>query len=338
MKILVTGGTGYIGSHVAMELLAAGGEPVLLDNFSNSSPAALTALAELAGRKQIFVKGDIRDPRCLDDLFGRNDFLGVVHLAGLKSVNESLRAPLGYYENNVAGTACLLQAMARHGVKSIVYSSSAAVYASSDTGIDEDGPTAPASPYARSKLGAEEILRDLFASDPRWRVSILRYFNAGGAHPGGLIGENPAQFSNNLLPQIVKVATGRLDRLEVFGGDHPTPDGTCVRDYVHVVDIARLHVLAMKRLRAEAGLSTYNIGSGCGFSVLEVIRAFERVSGVAIPYRFADRRPGDAAAVVADPSRARNELGWESEYDLDRICADFWRWCQSEAAWRKCVA
>lgn len=338
MKILVTGGAGYIGSHVAAELLAAGYEPVLLDNFSNSSPAVLTALAELAGRKPIFVEGDIRDPSRLDDLFRQNDFLGVIHLAGLKSVKESMRVPLRYFENNLAGSACLFQAMARHGVKSAVFSSSAAVYAAKETEIDERAATAPASPYARTKLATEEMLRDLSESDPRWRVSILRYFNAGGAHPSGLIGETPARFSNNLLPQIAKVATGRLDCLEVFGGDHPTPDGTCIRDYVHVVDIARGHVRAIKRLLVDNGLSTYNLGSGYGYSVLEVVKAFERVNGVSIPYRFVAHRPEDLAMVRADPSRAREELGWKAGNDLDRICADFWRWCESEAAWQKCVA
>lgn len=325
MKILVTGGAGYIGSHVALELLAAGFEPVLLDNFSNSSPAALPALAELAGRRLQCIEGDVRDPERLDALFGRHEIRAVVHLAGLKSVTESTKAPLRYYDNNLGGTACLLERMSRHGVRALVFSSTAAVYSSSKTGMDEDAPTDPGSPYARSKLAAEEMLRNLRVGDPRWRVTVFRYFNAGGAHPSGLIGERSAGTPQNLLPRIAEVAAGRLERLEIFGGDHPTPDGTCVRDYVHVTEIARAHVLAVGRMTAAAGLSVYNLGSGRGHSVLEAVRTFERVTGFEVPYRVVPARPEDAAMVCSDPGRARQELGWAAEFGLDRICADVWR-------------
>ena len=323
-KILVTGGAGYIGSHVTVELLAAGLEPLLLDNFSNSSPATLSALAKLTGRSPIFFQGDIRDPVRLNDIFGRHDFHGVIHLGGLKSPSESHQAPLRYYENNFAGVTTLLERMAHHEVKSIVFSSSAAVYASSENRLDENAPTAPKCPYARTKLAVEEMLRDLYDSDPSWNISILRYFNAGGAHPSGLIGEYATGVPQNLLPRIAKVAADRHDRLDVFGDAHPTPDGTCVRDYVHVIDIARAHVLACKRMTAHAGFSVYNLGSGRGHSVLEVIRAFEHVNGVHIPYRIVHARPGEAAMVRSDPCRAQKELGWTAELQLDRICADLW--------------
>ncbi len=337
MKILITGGAGYIGSHTALELLASGFEPMLLDNFCNSTPDTLPVLAELAGQALPFIEGDIRDRDRLDALFDRHDIGGVIHLAGLKSVGESVTAPLCYYANNFGGTIQLLAAMARHEVRNVVFSSTAAVYAPSEGRVCEDAPIAPASPYARTKLAAEEMMRDVHACDPRWNVSILRYFNAGGAHPSSLIGERSVDDPHNLLPRITEVAVGQRERLEIFGGAHPTPDGTCVRDYVHVVDIARAHILAVERMLVEPGLSIRNLGSGRGHSVLDVVNAFERVSGVTIPRRIVQERPGELATVQCDPSRAREELGWSAEHDLNRICADLWRWCQSDGA-AQCTA
>ncbi|MXY52936.1 MAG: UDP-glucose 4-epimerase GalE [Gammaproteobacteria bacterium] len=326
MNILVTGGAGYIGTHVALELLAAGWEPVLLDDFSNASPAAMLALDRLAGRTLRSVEGDIRDPKCLDGLLEQHNFSAVVHLAALKAVGESVAEPLRYYSNNLGGTACLLERMAHHGVTSLVFSSTAIVYAPSETPLTEHAPTRAESPYARTKLAAEEMMRDLAAADPGWGISILRYFNAGGADPSGLIGESPPDSPKNLLPQVADVATGRRKRLSVFGNDYPTPDGTCIRDYVHVVDIARAHVRAVERVVSEPGVSIHNLGTGRGHSVLEAVEAFERASGVAIPYEFAPRRPGDVAMLRADSSLARRELGWTATFDLDCICADLWRW------------
>lgn len=326
MNILVTGGAGYIGTHVALELLAAGWEPVLLDNFSNASPNAIPALDRLAERNLHCVEGDIRDPKCLDGVLERHGVSAVVHLAALKAVGESVAEPLRYYSNNLVGTAYLLERMAHHGVRALVFSSTAAVYAPSGTPLTEKSPTRPESPYARTKLAAEEMLRDLAAADPRWGISILRYFNAGGAHPSGLIGESPPDSPKNLLPQVADVASGRRERLSVFGNDYPTPDGTCIRDYVHVVDVARAHVRAVERVVGEPGVSVHNLGTGRGHSVLELIEAFERTSGVAVPYEVVARRPGDVAALRADSSLARRELGWTATLDLDRICADLWRW------------
>ena len=326
MKVLVTGGAGYIGLHVALELLAAGFDPVLLDNFSNASSDAVSALAHLAGRTVPCVEGDIRDRDCLDALLARGDCRAVVHLAALKAVGESVAEPLRYYANNVVGTACLLERMAHHGVTSLVFSSTAVVYAPSSVPLAESAATAPASPYARTKLAAEEMLRDLWSSVPHWGISILRYFNAGGAHPSGLIGERPRGVPKNLLPQMANVAMGWRDRLDVFGDDYATPDGTCIRDYVHVVDIAHAHVRALERVLREPGVSLHNLGLGQGHSVLDVIGAFERVNGVSIPYQFTPRRPGDVDVLCADSRLARRELGWAASLGLDRICADAWRW------------
>ncbi len=326
MEVLVTGGAGFIGTHVALELLAAGWEPVLFDNFANASPSAIPALVQLAGRTPRCVEGDLRDSHFLDRLMECHDFSAVVHLAALKAVGESVTEPLRYYSNNLVGTACLLDRMAHHGVTSLVFSSTATVYAPSEAPLAENAPLQPASPYARAKLAAEEMLRDLSAAESRWRVSILRYFNAGGAHPSGRIGESPPDSPKNVLPQVAEVAAGRRERLSVFGDDYPTPDGTCIRDYVHVVDIARAHVHALEHLVQNSGVSVHNLGTGHGHSVLDVVGTFERATGVAIPYQIVPRRPGDVAVLCADSGRAQRELGWTAAFDLHRICTDLWRW------------
>ena len=328
MKILVTGGAGYIGLHVAAELLEKGHRAVLLDNFSNASPGAPAALAGLAGREAPFVEGDIRDGELLDAVFEEDGFDAVMHLAARKAAGESVEDPLGYYANNVAGTICLLARMAAHGVKTLIFSSSATVYRDSPEPLAETSPTEPSNPYGRAKLFEEDMLRDLHAADPDWRISILRYFNAAGAHPSGLIGEDPTQAAGNLLPRIGQVALGG-GGLEIFGDDWPTPDGTCVRDYLHVMDLAGAHVAALDMLASEPRLATHNLGTGRGHSVLESIRAFERASGRAVPNRIAARRKGDAPVSLADPGRARAELGWSASRGLDAICEDQWRFLAS---------
>ena len=329
MKILVTGGLGYIGSHTTLELLAAGHEAVLLDNFSNASPRVLSAIAGLAGRSVPFVEGDIRDGGLLDGVLKAGEFDAVMHLAALKAVGESVADPLRYYSNNSAGTICLLERMAAHSVKTLIFSSSATVYRDSPEPLTESCPTKPSSPYGRTKLFEEEVLCDLYAANPDWRISILRYFNAAGAHPSGRIGEDRAQTSGNLLPRIGRAALGQREQLKVFGGDYPTPDGTCVRDYIHVMDLAGAHIAALDRLVPEPRLTIHNLGTSRGHSVLEVIRAFERASGLTVPHRIVARRAGDAPISRADAGRARAELGWSAVRGLDRICVDQWRWLSS---------
>lgn len=330
MKVLVTGGAGYLGSHTVLELLAAGHEAVVLDDFSNASPRAMAALCMLANREIAWTEGDIRDAGCLDEALGGGGFDAVMHFAGLKAVGESVEEPLRYYGTNVAGTACLLERMEAHGVRTLVFSSSATVYRVADAEdpapLGEDAPTGAESPYGRTKLIVEELLRDLCAANPDWRVSVLRYFNAVGAHPSGVIGEDPTGVPRNLLPCIAQVAVGRRELLEVFGNDYPTRDGTCVRDYLHVVDLARAHIRAVEYLERRPGFAVHNLGTGRGHTVFEAIRAFERASGKTIPYRIVGRRPGDAPVTLADPERAREELGWTARWDLDRMCADLWRW------------
>ena len=330
MNILVTGGTGYIGSHTAIELLDAGHEPTLLDDFSNSSPGALAALRLLANRDIPFVQADVRDDERLDAVFASRRFDAVVHFAALKSVADSVAQPLAYYDVDVSGTASVLRSMARHGVKTIVFSSSATVYgAASAMPLTEDSPLAPVNPYGRCKRIAEQMLRDLHAADAEWRISILRYFNPVGAHRSGLVGEDPAGEAQNLLPVVAKVAAGLRGRLDVFGDDYPTPDGTCIRDYVHVVDLAKGHVKALDYLADGPRLAIHNLGTGHGHSVFEVIRAFEQASGRKVPHRVVERRPGDVAESYADVARARVELGWEATFDLQRMCEDVWRWHSS---------
>jgi UDP-glucose 4-epimerase len=327
-SILVTGGAGYIGSHTTLALLQAGYEVVVLDNLCNSSPESLRRVAELAGRAPLFVRGDIRDRALLDRLLAEHPVQAVLHFAGLKAVGESVREPLAYYENNVAGTVTLCQAMAAAGVYRLVFSSSATVYGEPTAmPIREDHPTGqPTNPYGRSKLMVEEVLRDLSRSDPRWAIALLRYFNPVGAHESGRIGEDPNGIPNNLLPYISQVAVGKLKELAVFGDDYPTPDGTGVRDYIHVVDLANGHLKALQAIGKEGGVRTWNLGTGQGYSVLEMVRAFERAAGRAVPYRIAPRRPGDIAECWADPAKAAAELGWRAELGLDRMMADAWRW------------
>jgi UDP-glucose 4-epimerase len=330
--VLLTGGTGYIGSHTCVEVMAAGWTPVVVDNLCNSSAAVLDRVETIAGRRPAFVRADIRDNDALDRIFQQHAVDAVVHFAGLKAVGESVADPLRYYDNNVVGTIALVDAMRRHGVKRIVFSSSATVYGMAETmPLTEDSPLCPVNPYGRTKLMVEQILRDMVAGEPGWRAMLLRYFNPVGAHPSGLIGENPLGMPNNLMPFVAQVAVGRRPRLRVFGGDYPTIDGTGVRDYIHVVDLAHGHVAALARLMDDAapGESVVNLGTGRGHSVLEVVRGFEAASGRPIPYEIVARRPGDVATCYADPSRARGLLGWEARRPLDQMCTDAWRWQSS---------
>jgi len=328
MTILVTGGAGYIGSHTLVELASAGFDFVVLDNLCNSSSVSLQRVQAITGKSVEFVQGDIRDSDLLQQVFARYPINSVVHFAGLKAVGESVAQPLRYYDNNVHGSQVLLQAMADAGVFNIVFSSSATVY-----GDVEEIPYResmkvgrPTNPYARSKLMVEDILRDLAISDPRWRVAILRYFNPIGAHESGCIGEDPNGIPNNLLPFITRVAVGKLPQLSVFGGDYPTHDGTGVRDYIHVVDLAQGHVMALNYLAQHSGVHTWNLGTGQGYSVLDIIHAFEAASGVSIPYKVVDRRAGDIAEFYADSSKVLTELGWKAQLGLERMMADSWRW------------
>ncbi|OHV11995.1 UDP-glucose 4-epimerase GalE [Kushneria phosphatilytica] len=327
--ILVTGGAGYIGSHTVLALLQAGHEVVVLDSLTNSSPLALERVATLAGREVPLVEGDIRNEALLDSLFERYDISAVVHFAGLKAVGESVEKPLAYFDNNVNGTLVLCRAMARAGVKSIVFSSSATVYGDPETvPIQESFPTSATNPYGRSKLMVEEILRDLCQADDEWRVALLRYFNPVGAHESGMIGEDPHGIPNNLVPFISQVAIGRRETLSVFGNDYDTPDGTGVRDYIHVVDLADGHLKALDFLAQHQGVHTFNLGTGKGYSVLEVTNAFARVSGRDIPHEIKPRRPGDIACCYADPAYAESMLGWRAQYGIERMMADTWRWQQ----------
>ncbi len=310
-----------------MELLLAGYDVVVVDNLCNSSPVALERVAEICGRSPVFARVDIRDREGLRRVFAEHRVEVVIHFAGLKAVGESVDRPLAYYQNNIAGTATLCEVMAEAGVKRLVFSSSATVYGNPEKlPIREDFPLGASNPYGRTKLFIEEMLRDLFAADPSWRLAILRYFNPIGAHPSGRIGEDPQDIPNNLFPFLTQVAVGRRERLEVFGDDYPTPDGTGVRDYIHVVDLALGHLKALERLAAGPGMVTCNLGTGRGYSVLEIVHSFERVSGRTIPYQVVDRRPGDIAACWADPSLAASELGWKAFRSLDEMCADGWRW------------
>ena len=326
-KILVTGGAGYIGSHTVVELLGAGHEVVILDNLSNSSREVIGRIRELTGKTVALEEGDINDRALVSRLLAEHRFGATIHFAGLKSVGESVSDPLGYYRNNVNGTVCLLQCLAEAGVKQFVFSSSATVYGDPKTvPIREDAPTAPTNPYGNTKWLIEHILADLAASDPEWSIGVLRYFNPAGAHPSGRIGENPRGVPNNLMPFVTQVAVGKRERLSVFGGDYPTPDGTGVRDFIHVVDLALGHLAALERVGRARGAWTVNLGTGKGYSVLDIVKAFEAASGRTIPYRIVDRRPGDIAQCYADPAHAARELGWTARLGLDRMCADSWRW------------
>ncbi len=327
-RILVTGGAGYIGSHTTLALLEAGFEVVVLDNLSNSSAESLHRVERICGKAPLFVEGDIRDHVLLDRLFGAHDIAAVLHFAGLKAVGESVREPLAYYENNVAGSVTLCQAMARAGVFRLVFSSSATVYGEPERmPIREDFPTGtPTNPYGRSKLMVEEVLGDLAKSDPRWSIALLRYFNPVGAHESGLIGEDPNGIPNNLLPYIAQVAIGKLAELSVFGDDYPTRDGTGVRDYIHVVDLADGHLKALRAISDGNGVHVWNLGTGTGYSVLEMLRAFEKASCRPVAYRIAPRRAGDIAECWADPGKAAHELDWRAERGIEAMMADTWRW------------
>jgi UDP-glucose 4-epimerase len=328
--ILLTGATGYIGSHTWLALWAAGYDIVGIDNFSNSSPIVLQRLETLGGRKPSFMRADVCDRAALDALFAQHRFDAVVHFAAHKSVAESVQRPLEYYRNNIGGLVTLCDVMRRHGCRRLVYSSSATVYGEPrELPIGEDAALSATNPYGQTKLMGEQILHDLGQADPQWQTACLRYFNPVGAHESGLIGEDPRGTPNNLMPYLTQVATGRLPHLRVFGADYPTPDGTGVRDYIHVCDLAEGHVAAVRRLLAAEGPFTVNLGTGRGHSVLEVVRAFERASGITIPLVLAHRRPGDVPACYAAPQRARELLGWQARHDLDRMCADSWRWQQA---------
>jgi UDP-glucose 4-epimerase len=327
LKVLLTGGAGYIGSHTAVECLAAGHEVVVFDNLSNSSVKSLDRVRQITGTAVDFVQGDIRDRAALRALFAAHAIDAVVHFAGLKAVGESVEKPLLYYDNNIGGSIVLFEEMTAAGVKSVVFSSSATVYGDPATvPITEDFPLSATNPYGQSKLFIEQMLRDVALADAGWNVALLRYFNPVGAHESGLIGEDPRGIPNNLMPYVAQVAVGRRPHLNVFGGDYPTPDGTGVRDYIHVVDLARGHVAALNKLRGLGGVQTWNLGTGRGVSVLDMVRAFEAASGKPVPYQIVARRAGDVAQCWADPARAAKELGWRAEYDLQRMCADAWRW------------
>ncbi|MFZ3042990.1 MAG: UDP-glucose 4-epimerase GalE [Thiobacillus sp.] len=329
MKVLLTGGAGYIGSHTAVECLAAGHDVVVFDNLSNSSALSLERVAQIAGRPVAFVRGDIRERTELRKLFADHAIDAVVHFAGLKAVGESVDKPLLYYDNNIGGSVALLEEMSAAGVKAVVFSSSATVYGDPATvPITEDFPLSATNPYGRSKLFIEEMLHDIARADAGWNIALLRYFNPVGAHESGLIGEDPRGVPNNLMPYVAQVAVGRRPYLNVFGGDYPTPDGTGVRDYIHVVDLARGHVAALNTLLRLSGVQTWNLGTGRGVSVLDMVHAFEAASGKPVPYRIVARRAGDVAQCWADPSRAARDLGWRAEYDLPRMCVDAWRWQQ----------
>ena len=325
--ILVTGGAGYIGSHTCVELLQAGHEVTVLDNFCNSQPEALARVGRITGKKPRLVQGDVRDAATLVAALRDSGASAVIHFAGLKAVGESVQQPLAYYDNNVVGTVKLLEAMRECGVKTLVFSSSATVYGEPQRlPLTEDHPLSSTNPYGQTKLVVEQMLRDLYGSDPAWRIAILRYFNPVGAHESGLIGEDPQGIPNNLLPFVAQVAVGRREFLNVWGDDYPTPDGTGVRDYIHVVDLALGHLKALERLQQQAQCLTVNLGTGVGYSVLDMVRAFEQASGQPVPYRVAPRRAGDVAACYADATLALALLGWRAERGLDTMCADAWRW------------
>lgn len=327
MRVLITGGAGYIGSHIVAELVAQGDEVVILDNFSNVGRDALARINSVAGRPVMCHATDLRDENALCAVFRQHAFDAVIHCAGLKSVSESCKAPLSYYDNNVVGTLRLCEVMSRFNVRRLVFSSTAAVYGKPVSNpVTEDMAPMPISPYGQTKKAIEEMLQALCQADDRWRVVLLRYFNPVGAHDSGLIGEAPAGIPENLMPAIVQTAAGLRPYLTVYGNDYPTADGTGIRDYLHVSDLAMGHIKALDRTACPSGCETYNLGSGKGYSVMELIRAFEAVNGVTVPYRVLDRRPGDMPALYADPQKANRELGWRAERTLEAMCASAWKW------------
>lgn len=326
-SILVTGGTGYVGSHTVVALLAAGHEVFVIDNLCNSKVSVLDRIGRIAGRRPGFAEIDVRDRAGVRSLLARHPCHAVIHFAGLKAVGESVTNPLKYYENNVTGSIALLECMAEAGVKTVVFSSSATVYGeTASVRFREDFPLSPVNPYGRSKLMVENILRDVAEADPTWRIGLLRYFNPVGAHVSGLIGEDPCGVPGNLMPYIAQVAMGKIGELQVYGDDYPTPDGSGVRDYVHVTDLARGHLAALDVLHQRGGVLTLNLGTGRGHSVLEMVRAFAETSGQPVPYRIVSRRKGDLAEYFADPSLAFSTMGWQAQLGIDAMCADTWRW------------
>jgi UDP-glucose 4-epimerase len=327
MKVLVTGGAGYIGSHTALELITAGFEPVIVDNFINSSPHVLPRLRTIAGTGITCIQADLCDKQALGSVFAQHTFEAVIHFAGLKAVGESVQSPLRYYHNNLVSTLNLCELMEQHGVTKLVFSSSATVYGAPKTvPISEDAPLGATNPYGHTKVMIEQILKDLAAANPRLQITLLRYFNPVGAHPSGLIGEDPNGPPNNLLPYIAQVAVGKLPSVRVFGNNYPTPDGTGVRDYIHVVDLAKGHVAALQHLPSPGNWEAFNLGTGQGTSVMEAIAAFQAASGTTIPYEVVDRRPGDIAACYADVSKAKTTLGWHATKTFEQACQDAWRW------------
>jgi UDP-glucose 4-epimerase len=327
MAILVTGGAGYIGSHTCVELLNAGYEIIVLDNFSNSKLESLTRVKEITGKDFKFYKVDLLDREDVEKVFEENSIDAVIHFAGLKAVGESVSIPLHYYHNNITGTLILCEVMKKYDVKRLVFSSSATVYGMPERmPISEDFPLGATNPYGRTKLMIEEILRDLYVSDNSWSIALLRYFNPIGAHASGRIGEDPNGIPNNLMPYVTQVAVGKLEKLSVFGSDYPTVDGTGVRDYIHVVDLANGHLKALEKIMPTTGVDAYNLGTGTGYSVLELVTAFEKASGKKIPYQIVERRPGDVATCYADPAKAKTELGWEAQRGIEDMCRDSWKW------------
>lgn len=327
IMILVTGGAGYIGSHACVELLNEGYDIVVVDNLSNSKTESLKRVEELTGKSIKFYEVDILDRQSLEQVFDENNIEAVIHFAGLKAVGESVQIPLRYYHNNITGTLILCEVMEKHNVKKLVFSSSATVYGVPDTvPISEDFPLSTTNPYGSTKLMIEQILRDLYISDKEWSISLLRYFNPIGAHESGRIGEDPNGIPNNLMPFITQVAIGKREKLSVFGNDYDTHDGTGVRDYIHVVDLAKGHLKALQKIKDTTGIEAFNLGTGTGYSVLDIVKNFEKANGIKIPYEITPRRPGDIAQCYADPTKAKVELGWVAEKGIEDMCRDSWNW------------
>lgn len=327
MKILVTGGAGYIGSHTCVELLNAGDEVIVVDNLANSKMESLKRVEEITGKKLKFYQVDLLDRDKLENVFKENEVDAVIHFAGLKAVGESVQIPLQYYHNNITGTLILCEVMQKYGVKKLVFSSSATVYGMNNVSpLTEELPLSTTNPYGSTKMMIEYILRDLYASDKDWSIALLRYFNPIGAHESGKIGEDPNGIPNNLMPYITQVAVGKLEKLTIYGDDYDTPDGTGVRDYIHVVDLAKGHIKALEKIETDTGIDAFNLGTGIGYSVLDVVNSFEKATGIKIPYTIASRRAGDIATCFADASKALDELDWKAEYSLEEMCRDSWNW------------
>ncbi|WP_459501908.1 UDP-glucose 4-epimerase GalE [Bacillus sp. C1] len=327
MAILVTGGAGYIGSHTCVELLNRGYDILVVDNFSNSSVESLNRVKEITGKQFAFYKESLLNRDAIDMVFKENKIEAVIHLAGFKSVGESVAFPLTYYHNNITSTLVLCEVMQKYNVKKVIFSSSATVYGTPETSpINENFPLSATNPYGQTKLMIEQMMRDVVIAHPGWSITFLRYFNPFGAHESGRIGEDPNGIPNNLMPYVMQVAVGKLKKLSVFGNDYPTKDGTGVRDYIHVVDLAEGHVKALEKVLSTTGIEVYNLGTGRGYTVLEMVKIFEKVSGKSIPYRIIGRRPGDVAVCFADVSKAKRELGWEAKRGLEEMCADSWKW------------